>query len=358
MSVPQVRQALPPPERTHPIVSVGAGGIVSDAHLPAYRKAGFDLFGIVDLDRARAQATADRFGVEHVFSDLAEAVAAAPDGAVYDVAVPADAILGIVSALPDGAAALIQKPLGNDLAEAGAIRAMIRKKGITAAVNFQMRYVPYVLAARDLIEQGVIGELHDMEVRLKIDTPWHLWSFFETLPRVEILYHSVHYLDLFRAFLGEPRGLFAKTVGSPVHRKLASTRSTIALDYGDSVRATITTNHGHIYGPRHQESYVAWEGTEGAIRATIGLYLNYPEGGPDALEFCRLEAGRDPQWRAIPVEGTWFPDAFVGSMTSLMRFVEGSASELPTSVEDAYRTMVLVEAAHRASDAGGVPVLL
>jgi predicted dehydrogenase len=332
MSIPQVRQALPSPERVHPIVSIGAGGIVRDAHLPAYRKAGFEVFGMVDLDRARAQETADLFGVERVFADLADAVAAAPADAIFDIAVPADAILGIVSALPDRSAALIQKPLGNDLAEARAIRAVVREKGITAAVNFQMRYVPYILAARDLIERGAIGEVHDMEVRLKIDTPWHLWSFFETLPRVEILYHSIHYLDLFRAFLGEPVGLFARTVGSPASADLASTRTNIALDYGERLRATITTNHGHIYGSRHQESYVAWEGTEGAIKATIGLYLNYPEGGPDGLELCRLDAGREPEWRAIPIEGTWFPDAFIGSMTSLMRFLEGSASELPTSV--------------------------
>ena len=33
-----------------PIVIIGAGGIVSDAHLPAYQKANFEVLGIYDPD--------------------------------------------------------------------------------------------------------------------------------------------------------------------------------------------------------------------------------------------------------------------------------------------------------------------
>jgi predicted dehydrogenase len=354
----QINQALALPERPRPIVAVGAGGIVNDAHQPAYRKAGFETIGIFDLDQARARATAEVFGIAKVFASLEEAVASAPENAVFDVAVPAKAILDILPALPDGAAVLIQKPLGDDWEQAKRIHALTHQKNLTAAVNFQMRYAPYVLAARDLISQGAIGELHDLEIRIKVNTPWHLWSFFETLPRVEILYHSIHYLDLIRSFYGEPRSIYAKTVKHPQMEKLASTRTNVIMDYGDTLRANVTANHGHAYGLEHQESYVAWEGTEGAIKATIGLLLNYPKGEPDTFEYCLLAEGQDPVWESVPVEGSWFPDAFIGSMSSLMRYLEGSSDSLPTTVDDALKTMALVEAAHRSSDAGGVPVLI
>ena len=36
------------PKSPMSIVIVGAGGIVSDAHLPAYKKAGFKVLGIFD----------------------------------------------------------------------------------------------------------------------------------------------------------------------------------------------------------------------------------------------------------------------------------------------------------------------
>jgi predicted dehydrogenase len=353
----KIRQTPDLPKRSRPILSLGAGGIVRDAHLPAYKKAGFEVMGIFDLDKSRASALAKQHGIKQVFSTLQEAVHAAPPNAVFDVAVPASAIMAILPFLPKGAAVLIQKPLGSNLKEAKTIRDLCRKRQFTAAVNFQMRYAPYVLGAKSLIEQGAIGDVHDMEVRLTVNTPWQMWSFFESIPRVEILYHSIHYLDLMRSFLGEPKGIYAKTVKHPKTQTLASTRSTIILDYGDTLRANIETNHGHDFGLTHQESYVKWEGTKGAIKSKIGLLLNYPKGEPDAFGYCLLEKGKKPKWKSVAVKGSWFPDAFIGSMASLMRYLEGSSNILPTSIEDAYKTMALVEAAHRSSDSGATKIL-
>ncbi len=352
----KIRQTPDMPKKPRPIISLGAGGIVRDAHLPAYKKAGFEVVGIFDLDKTKAAKLAQQYKIEQVFRGLQEAISSAPKNVIFDVAVPASAILDILPSLPKGAAVLIQKPLGGNLKEAKTIRDVCRKKQFTAAVNFQMRYAPYVLAAKSLIEQGALGEVHDMEVRLTVNTPWHMWSFFESIPRVEILYHSIHYLDLMRSFLGEPKGIYAKTVKHPKTQKLASTRSTIILDYGDTTRATIEANHGHDFGLTHQESYVKWEGTKGAIKAKIGLLLNYPKGEPDAFEYCILEKNKKPTWKSIAVKGSWFPDAFIGSMASLMRYVEGSSNVLPTSVDDAYKTMALVEAAHGSSDSGAMRI--
>jgi predicted dehydrogenase len=352
----KIRQTPDMPKKPRPIVSLGAGGIVRDAHLPAYKKAGFEVVGMFDLDRAKSSALAKQYGIKEVFSKLQETVTSVPENVIFDVAVPASAIMDILPHLPKGAAVLIQKPMGSNLKEAKAIRDLCRKKQFAAAVNFQMRYAPYVLAAKSLIERGAIGDVHDVEVRLTVNTPWYMWSFFEGIPRVEILYHSIHYLDLMRSFLGEPKGIYAKTVKHPKTQKLSSTRSTIILDYGDTTRANIEANHGHDFGLTHQESYVKWEGTKGAIKAKIGLLLNYPKGEPDAFEYCILEQNKKPRWKSIAVKGSWFPDAFIGSMASLMRYVEGSSKVLPTHVDDAYKSMALVEAAHRSSDGGGVAI--
>lgn len=42
------------PNTPRPIVMIGAGGIVNDAHLPAYKKAGLPVAGIFDLDGEKA----------------------------------------------------------------------------------------------------------------------------------------------------------------------------------------------------------------------------------------------------------------------------------------------------------------
>jgi len=347
----------PLPARARPIVVIGAGGIVRDAHLPAYRLAGFTVAALHDLDRPKAAALAATFGVPQVPATLADAVHSAPPEAVFDVAVPAPALAPVLESLPDGAVVLIQKPFGENLAQARSLLALCQRKQLVAAVNFQLRFAPSIAAARALIAAGAIGELHDLEIRVTVHTPWHLWKFLEGAPRVEILYHSIHHLDLVRSFLGDPRGIHALTLRHPATPKLAATRSAMLLDYGDSIRANVTVNHGHNFGTRHQESYVKWEGTRGAIKAQLGLLMNYPSGSDDYLEQCSLdENGRPETWRPIPVEGSWYPHAFIGSMTSLMRFANGETKDLPTRVEDACRTMAVVEAAYQSSAAGGTPI--
>lgn len=348
------------PQTPRPIGIIGCGGIVRDAHLPAYRLAGFDVAGITDVDPSRADSLASEFALRAVRS-IPELISLSGDARplVYDVAVPASAIEGVLEQLPDGSAVLIQKPLGENLAQAKAIVELCRRKQLSAAVNFQLRYAPYILAARNLIERGAIGDLHDMEVRVTVYMPWHLWTFLETAPRVEIVYHSIHYVDLIRSFLGEPKRVHALTLKHPDTLKLHSTRTNIALDYGPSIRANITTNHGHRFGLAQQESYVKWEGTRGAIKATLGLLMNYPKGEPDALKICQLDANGNPsEWQNVPFEGSWYPHAFIGSMASLMRYVEGSTTILPTRVEDALQTMAVVEACYRDSETGGTEVRL
>jgi hypothetical protein len=132
--------------------------------------------------------------------------------------------------------------------------------------------------------------------------------------------------------------------------ELASTRTAIAFDYGDVRRANIATNHGHAFGTRHQESFVKLEGTRGAAVVRMGVNLDYPRGRPDELEYCVTDGGGTPAWTSVRLEGSWFPDAFVGPMASLMRFASGEATELPTSVEDAWRTMAVIEACYASSD--------
>jgi predicted dehydrogenase len=206
-----------------------------------------------------------------------------------------------------------------------------------------------------MIRRGMLGELYDMEVRVTVNTPWEIFPHVMVHPRLEIQYHSIHYIDLIRSFLGDPKSVMAKTLKHPA-KKFSSSRSSVLFDYGDTVHALINTNHDHDFGGEHQESFIKWEGTKGAILAKMGLLMDYPRGVPDKFEYCLLENGKDPKWESLSLEGSWFPDAFIGTMASVMRYMEGSSTELPTSVEDVIKTMAVVEAAYESSDKGGVVV--
>ena len=66
------------PKSARPICIIGAGGIVNDAHLPAYRMAGFEVASLSNRNRDRAEKLAAKFGIAKVYSTIEEQVAAAP----------------------------------------------------------------------------------------------------------------------------------------------------------------------------------------------------------------------------------------------------------------------------------------
>jgi predicted dehydrogenase len=337
-----------------PVYIIGAGGIVNDAHLPAYKIAGFNVEGIFDIVYDKAKATAEKFDITKAYATLEEMLAHVPVNVVFDVAVPGDETIPVLKKLPVGSSVLLQKPMGENYKEAKEILELVRSKKMLAAVNFQLRYAPYILAAKDLINQGQLGELNDIEINVNVYTPWHLWKFLYTSPRVEILYHSIHYIDLVRNLMGDPLSVYAKTTKHPSMPELASVRSNIIMDYGDMIRANILTNHCHNYGMPKQQSYIKIEGSKGAIKINFGALIDYPGGAADSFDYIILNEGTEPEWHQMKIEGSWFPHAFIGSMSQLMLAAEGSVDRPDNSVEDCIHTMACVEAAYRSSEGGGI----
>lgn len=340
------------PTKPKPIVIIGAGGIVHDAHLPAYAKAGLPVCGVTDIDPDRSAALARDFTIPQMFSGVAEAVAAMGTSVIYDMAVPPDAITRILPHLPDGAAVLIQKPMGSDLVEARLIRQICRDKGLKAAVNFQLRFSPMMMAARQAVAGGLIGDPLELEVHLNIFTPWHLFPFLLPMPRVELLVHSVHYLDSIRAVFGTPKGVFARSLPDPRAPGLAQTRTSVLLDYGDLRRGVMSINHNHRGGRLFQSAWFRIEGTAGAVMIKLGVCFDYPNGEADELWFCP----NDSTWRKVPLTGSWFTEAFMGPMRNLQRFDAGEDTKLFSGVEDAFHSMALVEACFVAMAQPSVPL--
>ena len=346
----KLTQAWPRPSQLRPIAIIGAGGIVRTAHLPVYRRLGFPVAGLYDIRPDAARETAAAFGAGTVYPTLAECCA--ERDVVFDVAVPADQTAGVLAQLPPGSAVLIQKPMGESLAQAREILAVCRARCLTAAMNFQLRFSPNVLALRDLLSAGDLGEIVDIEVRLVTNQPWHLWTFLKKTPGVEVLYHSVHYLDTIRLLAGEPSGVYCKGVRHPELPEFRDTRSSIILDYGDRIRCSLSLNHTHRFGERCETSALKVEGTRGAAVLSMGVNLDYPVGKPDTLDVAHARGA----WESVPLRGSWFIEAFEGPMSNLQRFAAGEDTVLLTSVEDSITTMALVEACYQSSAGGATPI--
>ena len=289
------------------------------------------------------------FAIHKIYTDLEEALR--EKNVIFDIAVPPSALLDVVRKIHKNSICQFQKPLGNSLDEAREIKKIVKKNNIIACVNLQLKFSPMMLALRDAINKNMIGKITDVEVNLSVSTPWHLWPFMEELEHVEVPLHSIHYLDWIISILGKPKGVFCKSVSHPLFPKMNDSRSSIIMDY-NGVRCCLSLNHTHDtdrQGMKHSHAYARVEGLKGAAHVNLGLLLDYPIGEPEEVEIT----SENVPWTKVKDVGTWFPDAFLHSMSSLQRFASGEDKSLPHSVDKSFITMSVVDACINSSLSSG-----
>ena len=139
-----LRHVPSPPLRTdYRIGVIGAGFIVRDVQLVAYRNAGFDVRAIASDNPDQASEVAEARGVPKAYDDWRELLAD-PEIEVVDIAVPPSVQQEVVREAVGYAGRirgiLAQKPLAMDYAEALATVRLCEEAGVTLAVNQNMRY--------------------------------------------------------------------------------------------------------------------------------------------------------------------------------------------------------------------------
>lgn len=331
-----------------PIAIVGAGEIVQVAHLPAYTAAGLDVVGIHDLDGDRAREVAERFGIPRVYADVAE-IAADDDVDVVDIAVLPWVQPDIArTLLRAGKHLLCQKALAHDLDEAQSVVDTAASEGRVLAVNQQLRSEEGISAAAAMVERGWIGSPTAMTFDVHIWTPWTGWRWTAEMPRLDLVQHSIHYLDAVRGVLGEPASVWGVQTRVPGQPEVGETRTVSVLRYPEDVLAVLHVFHKNLDGDPHATFRI--DGTEGSVRGTLGLLYDYPDGRPDTMELFSRVLPTDG-WVPYPVTARWIPDAFLGPMASVLRAI-ADGSEPPTSGRDHLKTLRLVDALYRSGATG------
>ena len=360
LAIDPARDLLPrAPARRHAIGCIGAGFIVRDVQLVAYRDAGFDVAAIASRTPAHARAVAELRGVPVAYDDVHELLDD-PRIEIVDVAVPPHAQLDVVRAAvrrPHLKGILAQKPLAPTLADAAEIVRLCERAGVRLAVNQNMRFDHGVRALKTLLDRGALGEPVLATIEMRAVPHWQ--DYLAEYERLTLLNMSIHHLDAFRYLFGEPGRAFASVRTDP--RTAFEHRDGIALyllEYPGGLRATAWDDVWAGPGaPSEVEPTIRWrvEGTDGVAVGTVG-WPHFPERRPSTIDVrsARWAGGwYRPRWPYA-----WFPDAFAGPMAALMRAIERdeddpAARDLPVPEVDGrdnLATMALVEACYRSVD--------
>jgi predicted dehydrogenase len=342
------RLEIPEPHR-QAIAIVGAGGIVDGSHLPAYALAGLNVVGITDVDLDRARAVAARHGIPRVYESL-EALLDDDEVVVVDIAVPAEAQPAIFrAAVAAGKHILAQKPFAVAPHIARELAELAEQANVVAAVNQQLRFDEGIAAAHRMVELGWIGEVTSFSLTLNAATNWELWEWAKDLERLEIMVHSIHYQDAVRWFLGDPTSVYAMGGRTPGQFPVGETRTVCSYRYPNAT-AMVHVNHANRGGDNTAEFRI--DGVDGAIRGTLGLMYDYPDGRVDTLEVTSSSLPTDG-WVPYPVTQRWFPHAFIGTMGSVLDAI-ATGSTPRSSARDNVKTVELVDALYRSMDTNQV----
>ncbi len=341
-----------PRRRDWRIGCAGAGFVMRDCHLSAYRQVGFTPVTIASRSKATADAVASQFGIPTVLASIEELL---KDESVeiLDVAVPPAAQPDLIRrAVELGKGRLkgilAQKPLALSVTDARDLIERCEAAGILLGVNQNMRYDQSIRTAKYLLNRGDLGDAVFASIDMRAVPHWMPWA--EGLPSLSTFVMSIHHLDTFRYWLGTPDRVFASTRPDP--RTKFPHRDGInlyVLEYDRGPRAAAWDDvwAGPVReGAADLDLSIHWriEGTLGVVRGTIG-WPKHPARCPSTLEYCTTTSNG---WVRSTWDAVWFPDAFAGTMAQLLCAVE-DGTEPEIGGRDNLETIALCEAVFAAA---------
>ena len=325
---------------------IGAGFIVRDCHLLAYQQAGFRVLGIASRTLERAEEVAKLREIPRVYRTWQELLEN-PEIEVIDIGVPPQhqpAIIREIAARGRHVRGILaQKPLAMSHAEATELVRACEEAGITLAVNQNMRHDQSVRACREVLQRGLLGTPVLATIDMRAIPHWMPWS--RDLHSLSTFVMSIHHLDCFRYWLGDPVRVMASTRPDP-RTKFPHTDgiNLYILEFASGARASSWDDvwTGPVREGSEGDIGIRWrvEGTEGLARGTIG-WPSYPAPTPSTLDFTTAQQPGywfQPRWKEV-----WFPDAFRGTMGELLMALK-HGQQPPISGRDNLQTLKLVEA--------------
>lgn len=324
---------------------IGSGFIVNDCHLPAYRNRGFKPVAIASRTRSSAAEVAKRHGIATVHDDPASLLS---DSSIeiLDIAVPPQAQPGLIlEACRIGTVKgiLAQKPLALTYAESKSLVEACEAAGIILAVNQNMRFDPSVVAAKQLLTSGKLGDAVFTTIDMRGIPHWQPWQAELESATLKIM--SIHHFDCIRHWHGDPEAIYCSTRPDP-RTVFPHTDGicTSILEYADGFRAVIIddvwTGPAREGCPEDIRIEYRIEGSDGLAIGDIG-WCQDPYTTPSSL---RSATKGDSDFTHAELEGSWFPDAFGATMNDLLAAVTSGVPPLLNG-RDNLNTIALVEAA-------------
>ncbi len=349
---------------------IGAGGRWGPgAHVPALKGVSeTELYAVCTAHAETARAAADKFGVTRAYgNDKPLNAEAGVEAVAVAVRVPAHYEL-CKNALEAGKHVFCEWPLGANTKEAEELAALARRKNLRTMVGLQRRASPAYLYMRELIQEGYVGQVLAVNMRLMNSgvltrTSDRTWQRDVTLGANTLTITFAHVFDAMCMVVGELTEVSALVATQVPQWFESDTKKYVDVTSPDNIMVQGRLENGAVvnaycgvhpyHGSGHRFEIYGREGT-----------LSMIGGGEGGQELRRKLLGGHKDDKAleelpVPERFNWVPEALrsgpaydVGQMW--VKFAEGIRTGLNVEADfdHAVRRHRMLDAILRASQTG------
>lgn len=225
---------------------VGVGNIGS-IHASVYHEhAKTELVAVCDIIKEKADAAAAKFGCRAFYS-VQEMLASGIHLDACSMATKGEENGGehyqpTMELLEAGIPVLGEKPISNRIDEGERMVALAKEKQIPYGVNLNHRFTPAALRAKEWVEEGRLGQLHMINMKMWINNP------VETSPWFHLRALHPHSFDVIRYFCGDVKRVAAFMMKGENRKIWSNTQVMLEFENGAIGNLVGSYDAGASYG--------------------------------------------------------------------------------------------------------------
>ncbi len=323
-------------------------GFFAENHMHGWADAeGAEIVAVCDLDRAKAEGMAERFGIPAVYTD-AEAMLAGEKPDFVDVATTVSSHRPLVElALAHGALTVCQKPFAETYADAKAMVDAAKAANRPLIIHENFRWEAPLMALKAELDAGIIGA--PTYARLSFRHGYDVYAnqpYLAETERFALMDVGLHLFDTARYLLGDAVDIHCRT--QSLKPGIAGEDAFVAtLGHRSGVVSTIECSFFSKIAPDPFPQTLAWiEGMEGTLELTGDYQLRLHKNG--TLTARDVEPAV-PSWGARPWHAV--QDSVVAFERHVVDVLGGRAEPQPSG-EHNLETMAMALAAYRSAETG------
>ncbi len=203
---------------------IGCGEVTEKKSGPAFNEVeGSHIVAVMSRSEPKARSYAERHHIRKWYTDAQELIDDADVNAIYIATPPSSHATFAIMAMRAGKPVYIEKPLAASYNDCIRINRVSEQTGVPCFVAYYRRYLPYFQKVKEIIENGGVGEVVNVQIRFAVpprdldcksgkDMPWRLQPdiagggyFYDLAP---------HQLDLLQDLFG----VITRAHGYPANR--------------------------------------------------------------------------------------------------------------------------------------------